>query len=53
MIFILTFSSRISVFFLCHTETLDDRLRVYTNMAEKFPKALAPRRLPLDFISGC
>lgn len=35
-----------------HPATFEDRLAIYQKVSEKFPKALAPKRLPLEFISG-
>jgi hypothetical protein len=32
--------------------TAEERLKIYDDVAGKFPKAYAPRRLPLDFLSG-
>jgi peptide alpha-N-acetyltransferase len=33
-------------------ETETDRLRIYTELQERFPRAQAPRRLPLNFLTG-
>ncbi|CAG0879709.1 unnamed protein product [Darwinula stevensoni] len=32
--------------------TVDERLRIYQEIREKFPKAILPQRIPLDFLSG-
>lgn len=33
-------------------ETVEDKMKIYTEFQEKFPKAQTPRRLPLNFTSG-
>lgn len=33
-------------------ETAEDRLAIYTEYQERFPRAQAPKRLPLNFLSG-
>lgn len=32
--------------------TLEERLELYKTMSEKYPKAMAPKQLMLEFISG-
>ena len=32
--------------------TIDDRLQIYRDVEAKHPRALAPKRLPLNFTSG-
>ena len=32
--------------------TIEARLKIYDDVAEKFPRAQMPKRLPLDFLSG-
>lgn len=32
--------------------TAEDRLKIYDEVASRFPKAHAPKRLPLEFVSG-
>ena len=33
-------------------ESIDDRLKIYDEYHEKFPRAHAPKRLPLNFLTG-
>ena len=33
-------------------ETEEERLKLYTDTEEKFPRASAPRRIPLSFTTG-
>jgi len=35
-----------------NAESAEDKLKVYTEFGEAFPKSLAPKRLPLNFTSG-
>jgi len=32
--------------------TSEERLKIYDDVAGQFPKAYAPKRLPLEFLSG-
>jgi len=32
--------------------TTEERLRIYDDVAGRFPKAYAPKRLPLEFLTG-
>jgi len=32
--------------------TTEERLRIYEDVASQFPKAYAPKRLPLEFLTG-
>ena len=34
------------------TETEEERLSIYTSVQEDHPRAVAPRRLPLNFVTG-
>jgi len=32
--------------------TIEERLKIYEEVASRFPKAYAPKRLPLEFLTG-
>jgi len=40
-----------AVFYIT-TEKSDERLKIYKEAEEKYPKAHAPKVLPLNFLSG-
>lgn len=38
--------------FVLYLEDAQERMNIYTNMAQKFPRAQCPKRLPLNFLTG-
>ena len=39
-------------FFANRIEDSQERMKIYLTMAEKFPRAQCPKRLPLNFLTG-